>query len=100
MRVLFVDTAYWVALFDTRDQWHQAAMAIARAVKGARFVTTQEVLAEVLTYFAGYGPGMRRHVAEEIRRLQADASTEVLAQSAASFEAGLALYEARLDKEY
>jgi predicted nucleic acid-binding protein len=100
MRILFVDTAYWVALFDPRDQWHQIAMALARAIRGARLVTTEEVLAEVLTYFADYGPQKRREVAAEIRRLQADPAVEIVPQSAGSFESGLALYEARPDKEY
>ena len=100
MRRLFVDSFFWIALFDPRDNRHRQAVALAQALNRVRRVTTQEVLSEVLTYFAAFGATKRREVARAIRDIERDSGTEVVPQTAESFAAGLALYEDRLDKEY
>jgi len=28
MRIVFADTLYWIALINSRDQWHQRAVSI------------------------------------------------------------------------
>ena len=66
----------------------------------ARFVTTEEVLSELLTWFAGTGPAGRAHAEAAVRGILADPSTQVLPQTSADFAAALTLYEARPDKEY
>lgn len=100
MRRLFVDSVYWIALLYRRDRWHMRAVSLAQQLQGIPLVTTQEVLAEVLTYFAGHGQAMRHRAVQAVRRAMADANLQVLPQTAASFAAGLGLYEARPDKEY
>jgi predicted nucleic acid-binding protein len=48
MRRIFVDTLYWIAITNPKDQWHQAAEKASRTLVGCHLVTTAEVLTEVL----------------------------------------------------
>src|SRR5947209_4274748 len=98
--VYFADTFYWVALAEPRDAWHSRALAWQSAHPNARYVTTEEVLTEVLNWFAGSGPVGRKHAATVVQTILSDPSTQVLAQTAAGFAAALALYESRPDKGY
>jgi predicted nucleic acid-binding protein len=56
MRRVFADTYYWIALLNDRDQGHAAAESINPTLQQAEVVTTQEVLSEVLTFFARKAP--------------------------------------------
>ncbi len=100
MRRVFADTYYWIALLNDRDQGHAAAKAISRTLGQAAIVTTHEVLSEVLTYFCEHGRHVRQTVTAFIRNILNDPAITVHPQSAQSFLSGLALYEARPDKEY
>jgi predicted nucleic acid-binding protein len=100
MRRVFADAQYWVALLNDRDQGHAAARAATQALQGVTVVTTEEVLTEVLAFFCGRGPHLRRLASDTVRGLYVHAATVVLPQSRQTFLAGLALYEARPDKGY
>jgi predicted nucleic acid-binding protein len=65
MSTVFADTLYWIALINSRDQWHQRAVSINADLSHARLVTTDSVLTELANFFAEYGDIMRRKVAEE-----------------------------------
>ena len=54
----------------------------------------------MLNWFAGTGAVGRTHVSAVVRRILADPSTQVLAQTSEDFATALALYEARPDKAY
>ena len=71
-----------------------------QAVSGLKLVTTDEVLDEVLAHFSAFGPAMRRRAAGIVRQVLIHPDIEVVPQSRQSFLDGLALYEARLDKDY
>ena len=62
-----------------------------RPAPDARFVTTEEILSELLTWFAGTGPAGRAHASAAVRGAIADPSTQVLPQTSAEFVASLAL---------
>ncbi|MEN3330751.1 MAG: hypothetical protein V7641_116 [Blastocatellia bacterium] len=101
MNQIFADTSYWVALIDPKDKWHSKALNLSRSFAGLKFITTDEVLSEVLTFFSGYGSHIRKSVAEIIFGILTNETyVEVVEQSRESFLSGLALYEKRLDKEY
>ncbi len=100
MTHIFVDTLYWIALFNPRDQWHTAAVQAESTVRGSHFVTTESVLAEVLNYFSGYGADARRKTCDFINDILTDESVEALPQTHEEFLAGVAFYRARLDKSY
>jgi predicted nucleic acid-binding protein len=99
MRTVFADTWHWIAIISRRDQAHQAAIeAHASLGAGVRILTTEEVLAEVLTALSGLAE--RVAAAQSVRRLLTHPDVTVVAQSHDSFREGLELYEARRDKTY
>ena len=98
--VYFADTFWWIALGNPRDGWHARVIAWEAAHPNAQFVTTEEILAELLTWFAGTGPAGRAFASAMARDILSDPSTQVLPQTSADFAAALTLYEARPDKAY
>jgi len=98
--VYFADAFYWIAAASPKDVWHARVLAWEAAHPHARFVTTEEILSELLTWFAGTGPAGRAHASAMVRGIMGDPSAQVLPQTSADFAAALTLYEARPDKGY
>lgn len=96
MNPIFVDTSYWIARINPRDQWHRRALELSSALEDAPLVTSASVLVELLNYFSGYGPEMRKAAARIVRHIIEDPSILVMED----FEDGLSLFEARPDKGY
>ena len=73
MNAVFADTFYWAALTNIDDPANACAMNLSRSLAPDRIVTTDEVLAEYLTFFAGARASIRnragRNVAELIDNL-------------------------------
>jgi predicted nucleic acid-binding protein len=99
-RVLFADAFYWIALLNPGDAFHPPVTALSRALGSVGLATTDEVLTEVLNYFAPSGPYWRGKAAALIHDLRSDPNVNVLPQTRFGFDAALALYEARPDKGY
>jgi predicted nucleic acid-binding protein len=97
---VFADTFYWLALARPRDVWHVPVWQWASANPATRIVTTDEVLTEFLNALSAAGPAGRAHAAATVHDVRNDPQVDVLPQTRADFDAALALYEARLDKEY
>jgi uncharacterized protein len=100
MRTIFVDTAYWVAQANTKDQWHSQALAVEHQLANVALITSELVLVEFLNYFCNFGAKIRQKVADATQDIVAQDNIQVVWQSQELFTAGLALYEARLDKGY
>lgn len=99
MRRVFVDTVFWLADFNRKDQWRGSAQrAFGALPAGVRFVTTEEVLTEFLANSSA--PGLRAAAAAIVRRIMSDPHVEVVPQEHDSFVKGLELYEKRADKGY
>jgi|SRR5205085_6338013 len=98
MTPVFVDTSFWVALINPTDQLHAKAMEVRRQLAGARFITSELVLVEVLNYFASLRS--RPLAAATLRDVIEDQNIEVVPYTRDVFLGGLALYEARADKGY
>jgi predicted nucleic acid-binding protein len=99
MNPLFAYT-YWIALADHSDTSHQRAVAVTAERRGSLIVTTDEVLAEYLTFFAAAPEPIRRKSVINAQRILEAPDVEVVPQSRASFLSGMALYAARPDKGY
>ncbi len=67
MKVAFVDTLYFVALFNPRDQWHERAIAATKAVSETKLITTEDVLVELLNFFSEYGEKARQGAVTQAR---------------------------------
>ena len=99
MKAVFADTFYWIALVNPVDRHAGAARAYDEVLASGAVYTTEEVLAEVLTFFAG-DVWLRRRAAETVHEIISDPTVKVVAQSHESFLGGFTLYAARPDKAY
>jgi uncharacterized protein len=100
VRIAFVDTLYFVALFNPKDQWHDRATAASKLLAETKLVTTEDVLVELLNFFSEYGEKARRGAVAQAEGILSAANIEVTRQSHDAFMAGLSLYKARPDKGY
>jgi len=97
---VFADTFYWLALARPRDPWHAAVVQWAAVNMAIRIVTSDEVLTEFLNALSRAGSTGRDYAATTVHNIRNNSHVEVLPQTRAEFDAALALYEARPDKEY
>ena len=100
MGVYFADTFFWIAMAHPRDAWHSRVVAWENSHPGGQFVTTEEVLGEVLNWFAATGHAGRAVAGKLVRSVLTDSSVKVLPQTTDHFANALKLYAARPDKEY
>ncbi len=100
MNPIFVDTQFFIAIFQETDQWHHRAIEVESSIEGRSFITTDEVLSEVLNYFSGFGERTRREVSGFVHDVLAEPEFTIIEQSRGSFLRGLEFYENRLDKGY
>jgi predicted nucleic acid-binding protein len=96
---VFADTFYWIALINPVDRHAQAAQRFDDLLSSGNIYTTEEVLAEVLTFFAE-DSWLRSRAVETIREFLSDPAVHIIPQSHESFLSGFELYAARPDKEY
>jgi len=103
MTALFAGTFYWIALLDSADDAHTRALELISRMGGSErvaLVTTDEVLAEYLTFFATAHQQVRRRAFANAQRVLKNPGVRVVPQSHESFLSGMALYGARTDKRY
>ena len=98
MNLVFADTQFFAGLINPRDQWHKTAVLAEANLIDPRYVTTESVLTEVLTYFCGYGYQLRLGAVEIIELVLSDPRTEVIPISHEIFLQGVDLYKKRPDK--
>ena len=99
MSAVFADTFYWVALSDPADPRYQEAVAAEKSLPGAKIVTTDEVLSEFLTFFAG-DAWLRARAVRAVQGLLNSPVVTVVPQSHETFLSGMELYRQRPDKGY
>lgn len=100
MKSVFVDAVYWIAIARPRDPWRASAEEAGRQLGEVQFVTSDEVLTELLTAFSRGGPRIRLAAARLVRNLMTESTVHIVPQNRESFRAALKRYEARLDKGY
>ena len=99
MNAVFADTFYWIAFTNPVDQHAQDILRFDDLLSGGSVYTTEEVLAELLTFFAG-DIWLRSRVVETVREILSDPAVHIIPQSHESFLSGFDLYAARPDKGY
>ena len=97
---VFADTLYWVASITPGDTWHGPTVRAIAALGSVELVTTDEVLVEFLSAYAGRGEYLRREALKTVRAAMTNAHVTVRPQSHQSFMSGLDFYAARADKAY
>jgi predicted nucleic acid-binding protein len=97
MKPVFVDTVFYLALTNPRDQYAAAAMRFIAGFSGA-FVTTAWVLTEVANSLAR-GPN-RTLFLQLYRDLVDDRRVTIVPPAQDLFDQGIDLYAQRPDKEW
>jgi predicted nucleic acid-binding protein len=100
MRKIFVDTIYFVALINPKDQWREKALQAKAKLTNVQFVTSEAVLMEVLNFLCEYGENLRKQVCLFVRDALEDVDFEIVAFNEITLLEGLELYESRPDKGY
>lgn len=100
MRVIFADTAYWLALANPFDHHHSRAVELSMTLGNSRLLTTDAVLTELLNAHSNGGRSVRRAAAEMVDRILLAPSVRVLPFGREAFRKSLAFYKARPDKGY
>lgn len=93
----FVDTLYVLALVNPRDHWHARAVAVSRTIQPP-LITTQAILTEIADALARQD--RRAWAVAAIDDLRADPDVECVAIDQTTFDAALALYRERPDKDW
>ncbi len=101
MKAVFADTFYWIALTNPADLHSEVALRFDDLLSGGHVTTTEEVLTELLTFFAG-DSWLRNRAVETVRELLSDDAVRIIPQSHEyeSFLSGFDLYASRPDKGY
>lgn len=99
----FVDTAGWLALFNSRDSLHNQAVAVQYTLRQQKtaLITTDFVLIEVADTFAA--PPLRAIAIafiDGLRQSETTYAVEIVPVSETLLAAGWDLYKQRPDKEW
>lgn len=100
MNQVFADTLYWVASITPGDAWHVPSLRAAATLGPVQLVTTEEVLVEVLSAYAGRGEYLRNEALKMVRAILTNTHVAVMPQTHQSFTAGVNFYADRADKAY
>ena len=97
MSAVFADTSYYIALLNPHDQFHRQAREQTQDISGP-IVTTGWVLMEVANYLRS--AENRRLFVELYENIKNDARVIIAPASHDLFEAGVARYKDRPDKDW
>jgi predicted nucleic acid-binding protein len=100
MRAVFADAGYWIALMNPADQLHSKARVVSNFLGGARIITSEMVLTEVLNKFSGMGKAFRQTAVDLVEDLRSDPEVFIVPQSSLQFQEALSLYAGRVDKAW
>lgn len=93
----FADTAYFLALLNPRDEWHEAALRHSQTVAGP-LITTTWVLVEIGDALAT--TRNRQWFPDFAADLAATSQVRIIPADEEWFRRGVVLYRARADKEW
>jgi len=97
MKAVFADTAFFLALINPRDQYHERAAELNAGLE-ASLLTTAWVLLELANALSA--SRSRRRFERVLLGLRTTPNVEIVAPDAALFERGCQFYIDRSDKEW
>lgn len=95
--LILIDTAFVVALINTRDEYHQQALAWSYKVEAAPTIVTDAVLMEIA---ANLARGYKKEAITVIEKLMASAQVRLIHVTPSLFDRGFALYKQHVDKTW
>ena len=93
----FLDTGYFIALLNPRDELHATAVLWSERLSDS-FVVTEHVLWETINFFSQ--PADRPKALALMDHLDAETAVEIIPATPALFRAGLNLHRERVDKHW
>jgi uncharacterized protein len=100
MRVVFADAFYWIALINPGDDWHLRARQVGLSLYPVTLIITGEVLIETLNFYSSKGIERWQRALNILLSTYTNPSIQVISQSHESFQAGIELFQLRLDKGF
>ena len=100
MNGIWVDTFFWVALNDKRDNFHFRARDLALELGSTPLFTSEAVIIEFVNFFSEYGPYFRRAAVNRAREILDSSQITVVEMTRTRFLAAIALHAQRPDKGY
>lgn len=100
MKIAFADTFYWIALLSPRDTWHSRVIQFSQENPYLHLVITDGVIDEVFASFSKQGSLMRSKVVSLYQSLLNNPHIEIIPYNQELRQAGIELYQKRLDKGY
>jgi predicted nucleic acid-binding protein len=99
-RVVFLDSAYPIALFSKRDEHHRKAWELANELRTVKpnVVTTRAVTIEIGDSLSKVV--YRQSAIEFLNALESDRNTEVVLLTETLYRDAFTLYQSRLDKAW
>jgi predicted nucleic acid-binding protein len=97
MTEVFADAFYYIALLNSSDRFHAAAVQATQSL-GSSLVTTGWVLMKVADALSS--PAVRRRTHQFLQQVIVDANTRVVVEHLPWFDRGMRLYGNRLDKSW
>lgn len=97
MSIVFVDTSYYIALVNSRDEFAQSAYRFSASYEGT-FLTTAWVITELANFLAK--SANRRLFLDLLAELERDHLVEIVPSTPELYERGLRLYRKRPDKDW
>ena len=94
---IFVDTSYFLALVNSRDEFHKHASILADQIE-AKLITTEAVLTEIGNALAK--SQWRELAVDTLNDLRDDEDVEILSITPQLFSKALKFYSSRMDKEW
>ena len=98
MKVVFVDTGFWIARFKPNDTQSARATEVTKSLGPVRLLTTEMVLNEFLAAFSSVP--LRTFAVDAVRAISSNPNVEVVAQTSIQFREAFDLYAGRTDKEW
>jgi uncharacterized protein len=95
MKTVFVDSSYYIAILNARDQYAASARTVAHEDLG-QTVTTALVVTEVCNSLSE--PRFRRQVCQLVKTLQTTVQTDLVFPDRSLWERSFDLYASRSDK--
>ncbi|HYM15783.1 MAG TPA: PIN domain-containing protein [Dehalococcoidia bacterium] len=103
MRPVFVDTSFYVAIFNEDDDLHGPAVRLAEELTrepGTEFVSSEAILVEFLTFVRRGGARVRIAAVDYVEAHRRQSGVTIVPHTKRLFDASLALYRSRPDKRY
>jgi len=98
--ILFLDTAYAIALVSPEDKWHSKAVALAQDTQARklRMLTTQAIVLEIGNALSK--PRLRPAAVELLTSILTDTRIEIVALIPALIRQAFGLFQQRPDKNW